>query len=273
MLASRAHVISFQKTVWAYYKKNARVLPWRKTRNPYRILVSEIMLQQTQVDRVIPFYTKWIRTFPDWASLNKASLRKVLSVWQGLGYNRRALALKRIAKIVTRDFNGALPHTIQELDALPGIGEATAKAITVYAWNKSHAFIETNIRTVFIHHFFTGRDSVSDEEILTLVSQTLPEKDPRFWYAALMDYGSFLKKTVGNTGVRSVGYVKQSRFKGSVRELRGAILKLLTEKKGRVSVSLLAKKLKNDERVREILARLEEEGFVAIKGKTITLAK
>ncbi len=190
-----------------FYSRYQRTLPWRETCNPYYILISEIMLQQTPVERVIPKYREFISLFPDFPSLASASVSEVLVAWQGLGYNRRAIALHRLARQVQKTYSGILPSYAEELVALPGIGHATASAIRVYALNAPEVFIETNIRRVFIHFFFPNRKNVHDESIIPLVRATLWRENPRDWYNALMDYGSLLKTRVSNPtgGVRDIG--------------------------------------------------------------------
>jgi A/G-specific adenine glycosylase len=170
---SSAAIRSFRQKIYRYYRSHGRALPWRTTRNPYHILVSEIMLQQTQVERVLQKYPQFVTAFPDFKTLAKAPLRKILHVWQGMGYNRRALFLKKIAVAVVEKFNGRLPRTIEELMSLSGIGKNTAASISAFAFNKPVAFIETNIRSVFIHCFFQDQDDVNDREILPLVEKTL----------------------------------------------------------------------------------------------------
>jgi A/G-specific adenine glycosylase len=224
----------FQNLVIQYYVDHQRSLPWRQpdaagTFDAYRIMVSEIMLQQTQVNRVIDKYQEFIACFPTSSILATAPLQDVLTVWQGLGYNRRGRFLRDAAVIITNRHHAQVPNTITDLVALPGIGPNTATAILVYAHNQPLAFIETNIRSVYLHHFFPGSDSVSDKEILRLVEQTMDQSNPREWYWALMDYGTYLKKTHGNPNLRSRHYAKQSRFEGSVRQVRGEILRRLTK--------------------------------------------
>lgn len=220
----------FVETVWEYYRRHGRrSLPWRRTKNPYRILVSEVMLQQTQVERVVPKYTVFLKKFPTLATLASASLGDVLRVWQGLGYNRRAKMLHQCAQAVVREYKGRFPHTHSELMRLPGIGHYTAGAVMAFAFGESVSVIETNIRTVYIHHFFHDDTDVLDADIQKIVARTLDVTNPREWYYALMDYGTFLKKTVGNQNSRSKHYAKQSTFKNSDRQIRGAILRLLTQ--------------------------------------------
>lgn len=238
------NVAEFQRVVLDFYRKNRRDFPWRHTRNPWKILVSEVMLQQTQALRVVGFYKKFVQRFPTPRSLALARLKTVLHCWSGLGYNRRALALKHVAEKIMREHGGKVPHDAAKLDALPGIGANTAAAILAYGWNEPVVFVETNIRTVFLHHFFPKKKKMRDEEILGWVAKTLPKKNTttpsrlksghpsstkegmiREWYSALMDYGAHLKKTTGNPNARSAHYAKQGKFTGSVRQVRGEILR------------------------------------------------
>ncbi len=210
----------FKKTVWSYYKKNRRDFPWRQTRDPYKILVSEIMLQQTQTPRVIFKYEEFITAFPTLESLAKAPLKKVLLLWQGLGYNRRAVNLQKATQIIISHHKGKFPRDYTSLIDLPGVGPATAGDIMAFAWNKPVVVIETNIRTVFIHSFFKDEKDVHDKDILPLIEKTLDTKKPRDWYYALMDYGTMLKKTQINPSRRSKHYSKQSPFKGSNQDFK-----------------------------------------------------
>ena len=223
-------VHKFQKSVWDYYKKNARKeLPWRKTRDPYSILVSEIMLQQTQVERVKPFYEAFIKKFPTIQKLATAPLADVLKVWQGLGFNSRAKRLQDTAKAVIVRYDGIMPKDAAMLEALPGIGPYTSKAIVAFAYNHDAVLIETNIRTAIIHHFFHDKEGVTDEEVLRVLKRVLPKGKSREWYSALMDYGAHLKHSGIRINNKSKTYTKQSKFTGSDREARGAILKALAK--------------------------------------------
>lgn len=216
-------VRSFRRTVLTYWKQNGRhELPWRKTRDPYAILVSEIMLQQTQVERVIPYFTRWMQMFPTAQALARASLPVVLKCWSGLGYNRRA---KHLHEAAMRIAQYGMPREYAALRELPGVGDYTAKAVRVFAFGEPETLIETNVRSVFIHSFFPRARAVSDERLLPLIDAALDRRDPRRWYSALMDYGSFLKATTKNPSRRSRHHTRQSTFKGSLREVRGAILK------------------------------------------------
>ena len=220
--------VQFIKTVWDFYNAQGRHdLPWRKTPNPYHIVVSELMLQQTQVSRVMPKYKEFLKLFPTTASLAKAPLGEVLKAWQGLGYNRRAKFLSQAAKAVMDKRKGKWPKTFLELKMLPGIGTYTAGAVMNFAYNEPIPLIETNVRTVYIHHFFKDVENVSDRELLPIIERTLDTTNSREWNWALMDYGSYLKSTVGNASTKSKTYKKQSNFKESDRYVRGAIIRAL----------------------------------------------
>lgn len=278
-MARQAHlqqIPAFKKTIWAYYAKNKRDFPWRNTTDPYSIVVSEVMLQQTQTFRVVDKYLAFIKAFPTFNALHVAPLGEVLKLWQGLGYNRRAINLKKLATEVVEKHGGKLPQTREELDALPGIGEATAASIAAFAFNIPYPFIETNIRRVFIHFFFPrARLGVSDDKLLLLVEATLDKKRAREWYYALMDYGAMLPKVVTNPNRKSKHYTKQSTFKGSNREIRGAVLRAVT-KAGKMNVEGLIHEIASefgerfDEmKVRAAIETLIEEGFFKMVNRDI----
>jgi A/G-specific adenine glycosylase len=255
-------ISAFQNKIYSYFQENGRIFPWRSTDDPYRILVSEIMLQQTQTERVAAKYEHFIKMFPDFSTLAAAPIQEILSAWQGLGYNRRALALKKTACLVVSTLGSRLPSDPTALMNLPGIGKTTACAISAFAFNMHTVFIETNIRTVFIHRFFSDRDSILDSEIYPFVEKTLDRCTPRVWYYALMDYGVMLKKQFKNLGRRSAHYSKQSPFKGSDRQIRGMILKILIAHPD-MSESVLVSSLNKDpQRVALILDQLSKEGFI-----------
>ncbi len=218
----------FQQHIWDYYRANRRDFPWRRTTDPYHIFISEVMLQQTQTFRVEPKFNNWIAALPTFQSLADAPLREVLSLWQGLGYNRRALWLHQAAQRIMTEFNGELPINPEILETFPGIGPNTAASVCAFAFNKPTIFIETNIRAVFIHFFFTGKAEIKDNEIRPLVEQTVDQENPREWYYALMDYGVMLKKNLPNPSRRSAHHAQQTKFEGSERQIRGLILKSLT---------------------------------------------
>lgn len=223
----------FSQRVLTYYAEHGRhTLPWRKTKNPYAILVSELMLQQTQVDRVIPYFKAWMKQYPDVETLAAAPLADVLISWQGLGYNRRAKMLQMAAKCVVEGYGGKVPRTVEELERLPGVGPYTARAIAAFAYNQPVVFVETNLRTAVVHHFFTDCTGIPDAEVTTILDTELKKVlkkgvTPREWYSALMDYGAHLKRSGVKVNARSKGYAKQAAFKGSGREVRGAILRAL----------------------------------------------
>jgi A/G-specific adenine glycosylase len=215
-----------RNTVWDHFKKNGRHdFAWRKTKDPYHILVSEIMLQQTQVDRIIPYYAKFLREFPTIQALERSDLSRVLQAWSGLGYNRRAKMLRDCASAVVEKWGGTLPKERAALESLPGIGPYTAGAIRAFAFNEPDVFIETNIRTALTHHFFPKVSNVLDRALLIFLAEASRGQDPRTWYWALMDYGTYLKRSGVRINAKSKHYVKQARFAGSLREVRGAILR------------------------------------------------
>jgi len=252
----------FQKEVYTYYNNHNRDFPWRKTEDPYCIFVSEIMLQQTQTERVVDKYTEFICAFPSFEELAHASFAEVLEKWKGLGYNRRAKWIHEIAKIVVEKYNGKMPESVQELQTLPGIGEATARSIAAFAFDQPVVFLETNIRTVLIHHFFADKDKVDDKELLEISAQVLDEKNPREWYSALMDYGVYIKGEIGNLNYKSRHYRKQSKFIGSDRQIRGKILDIMLEKK-EISAEEVVRILgEDDERVMKIIHVLLKENLI-----------
>ncbi len=288
---------NFKKIIWDHYRKWGRNLPWRNTRDPYAILVSEIMLQQTQVSRVEGYYTVFLKRFPDFSALAKTRTADVLRVWQGLGYNRRALALQRTAKIVVEHFKGRFPSERAVLESLPGIGKGTSGALRAFAFNEPEVFIETNIRRVFLHFFFPGKRQVTDEALERYIKRTLDRENPREWYWALMDYGSSMRAgmragvSVGspaagksgkpapspvapaireaNPNRRSAHYKKQAGFSGSDREIRGKILRLALVRK-KIALSSLTRNLKTpSERILRIAGDLSGEGFIKMKGNYV----
>jgi A/G-specific adenine glycosylase len=259
----------FQQTVWNYYHEHGRDLPWRHSEpdgsfDPYKIMISEIMLQQTQAARVVPKYHEFISLFPTVQELAQAPLADVLKAWSGLGYNRRAKFLWQ----ATQQIKDVFPGSLEELVALPGIGVNTAGAILAYGFNKPVVFIETNIRTVYIHHFFADHVEVHDKEIMPLVEATLDQESPREWYWALMDYGTFIKSTIGNASRSSRHYAKQSTFAGSKRQIRGQVIRLLTS--GPQSVDSLRQNIP-DERLGKVLDTLIKEQLIQLDGRLYRL--
>jgi A/G-specific adenine glycosylase len=271
-MASKKALGQFKQTVWDYYRANRRDFPWRRNINPYRVLVSEIMLQQTQVSRGEVKYKEFLKAFPNFKSLAEASASDVLTAWQGLGYNRRALYLKKAAEVVMSEYKGKLPDTQEQLMKLPGIGIYTAGAVCAFAFNKPVVFIDTNVRRVYIHHFFGDRKDVNDAELIPLVEATLAKEDSREWYSALMDYGSMLGLKEDNANKRSAHYVKQSKFEGSLRQVRGKIIKMLTSNKRQATwkelIDILGEK---EERIQTAVEGLKKDGLVVVEKNIITI--
>lgn len=264
------NIKKFQKTIWDFYHNNKRDFPWRKTKNPYHIWVSEVMLQQTQTDRVVPKYKAFLKQFPTVRALASASQKDVLERWQGLGYNRRGLNLKRAAEEIVARYNGHFPADDITLLTLPGIGEYTSKAIITFSYNRPLVFIETNIRTVFLDYFFNeAKNLVHDNDILKLVEMTVDTNNPREWYFALMDYGVMLKKVKKSKNVKSVHYRKQTPFKGSGREVRSTLLKhILENQKMTLSQMYKIPLLKNRKNmIQEKIRELVREGFIVQEKK------
>ena len=226
MSCAARDVRRFRSIVLGYWRKHGRHdLPWRKTKDPYKILVSEIMLQQTQVSRVIPKYNEFLKQFPNVKVLAKAQLIDVLRVWSGLGYNRRAKFLHDAAIWITKEYKGKFPQTYEGLRRLPGVGEYTAKAILVFAFNQPEVLIETNIRTVYLRAFFQDTVNVSDREVHPYMEKAAKGQNPRTWHWSLMDNGAYLKKSGVKLNAKSAHYSQQSKFEGSLRQVRGAILR------------------------------------------------
>ncbi|MBN1498036.1 MAG: A/G-specific adenine glycosylase [Spirochaetes bacterium] len=264
-----AAVRRFRSIIYAYFRKHARDFPWRRTDDPYRILVSEIMLQQTQTGRVTEKYLEFIRAFPAVQDLARAPLRDVLAVWQGMGYNRRARYLHELAIRIVEAHDGVIPDSPGELVALPGIGRATAASICAFAFNRPVVFIETNIRAVFIHFFLHDREGVSDDDILPLAAATLDRNHPHRWYSALMDYGAMLKKRHPNPSRKSAHHAKQKPFAGSRRELRGEALRTVLAQPG-ITVRRLATAVRRPEdEVVSVVDDMVREGLVRKQGKRL----
>lgn len=258
--------------LWERGRELYRDMPWRRDTRPYYVLVSELMLQQTQVTRVVPKFNAFIAQFPDEHALAQASLADVLVSWQGLGYNRRAKFLHDAAELIVTGFNGDFPEMETEMLKLPGVGKNTAGAIQAYAFNRPAVFIETNIRTVYIHHFFEDDWGIDDAVILEKLSATIDEEYPREFYWALMDYGSWLKANGVRTNARSKHYIKQSPLEGSVRQVRGRIVSALS-KSTELSLAQLHETVYGDERFETALSGLERDGLVSVFDGQVRLTK
>lgn len=261
----------FVRTVWSHYEKYGRhTLPWRKTRNPYYILVSEVMLQQTQVERVLPYYKAWRKAFPRVEALANAPLSRVLTLWQGLGYNRRAKLLHETAKAVVQQ---GWPKDADELERLPGIGPYTARAVCAFAYNQDVVCIETNIRTAVMHHFFPNRKHVHDRDIARVLKEVLPKGKSRLWYSALMDYGAHLKRNGVRLNAKTKGYTKQTTFKGSDREVRGAIIRQLTQSTATIHTLQKLFEKKRHMQVRTQINNLLREGMIEKQARIYQLVQ
>lgn len=261
----------FQELIATKGHELYRTMPWREDTRPYYVLVSEIMLQQTQVDRVIPKFEAFIARFPDEATLAAASLGDVLALWNGLGYNRRAKYLHDAAKMIVSDFNGIFPLAYEDLIKLPGVGPNTAGAVMTYAYNLPVVFVETNVRTVYFWHFFENGNKVSDAEIQTAVKTTLDNEHPREFYWALMDYGAWLKRQGAGRITQSKHYKKQSALKGSVREIRGQIVRALAGRD--MTEEELQRAVTYDDRFIAALAGVVKDGLVVQSGDMLHLTK
>ena len=262
----KRHTQSLLHKALETYKGMQRELPWRETVNPYAILVSECMLQQTQVKRVLPKYEAWMQQFDTVQKLANAEKREVLTLWSGLGYNRRGVALHEAAKKIVQEYEGKVPDTEEKLITLPGIGPYTAAAVRVFAYNKEAIMLETNIKTAVLFHHFQNTEKVHDKEIKEILQEVqaygLQEGyDPRTIYTALMDYGFYLKSRGVQLNAKSVHYRPQAAFKGSLRQARGALLRLLLQTPEGISKATLKRKLPL-ERCSEALEALEKEGYI-----------
>jgi len=268
LVLSPREIADFRALIYGYYHEHARDLPWRRTNDPYRILVSEVMLQQTQAERVREKYEDFIHVFPTFSVLADSSLTDVLTAWQGLGYNRRAMSLLKAARIVTSVHRGVFPETVDEVSKLPGVGKATASAVLVFAFRIPLAFIETNIRRVFIGRFFQDREGVNDRDIKPLVEQTLDRVDARNWYYALMDYGAMtVKRLTGrNPNRKSVHYRRQTPFRGSDRKIRGDVLRMLLAEPHLPASVMSLRAGVAQEKMLCILESLEKDGMVKEEG-------
>lgn len=225
MNMSKRKIHLFQDKIFQFYKEHGRTLPWRNTTDPHHILISEIMLQQTQVSRVVSYYTQWVTRWPTLSDLAHTSYGDVLRMWMGLGYNRRAQYLHQTAKIIDHDFDGDLLFALQQQHKLPGIGPYTSKAVQIFATNADLAAVDTNIRRIYIHELHLP-ETLSDSEVCSYAEQCLPKGRSREWHNALMDYGA-LSLTAAKTGIKPK--TRQSKFEGSDRQVRATILRTLLQ--------------------------------------------
>lgn len=277
MTLDDASIASFQALVRAKGESFYRDLPWRNITDPYAVWISEVMLQQTQVSRVSGRWERFMGRFPTIDALAAASVADVLDEWQGMGYNRRALALHKAAVICSRTYGGRMPDTASELESLPGIGKATAAGIMAFAHDAPAVYVETNVRAVFIHCFFPNSSEVSDKDISALVEACCPEQDVRGWYYALLDYGAHLKKTHANPSRKAKAYTRQSAFEGSRRQKRAWLVREALASPEGVSLEMLSRRLSDAERASgrdgvdeslfvSLVSDLAAEGFLVIDG-------
>lgn len=268
----------FQQTILSWYKTNKRDLPWRKTHNPYRIMVSEIMLQQTQVSRVLPKYKEFLRIFPNPKALADSQNARLLALWSGLGYWRRAKFLKDACKTITEEYNGKFPKDIPTLQTLSGIGPYTAGAIACFAFGNTEPFIDTNIRRVYLHFFFQDKKDIADSEILPIAKRALANQDPRQWHWALFDYGAMVLKDK-KINRKSRHYAKQSAFTGSFRSYRAKVLRhLLQQPQQRIkkedATEFLEDLLRHDERdysPQDILESLKADKLIHLEKDVVRI--
>lgn len=258
---------AFQSKIRKFYRLYGRELPFRMINDSYAVTVSEIMLQQTQVDRVLPKYIEWIKKFPTWKKLSKASNKDILLSWSGLGYNRRALYLKNIAEIIINDYNGNMPTDIKKLQKLPGIGIYTSHAILIFAFQKRAAAVDTNIRKVLLSSF-NFRPETSEQETQQLAEMVLPKTKIRQWHYGLMDYAKTLPQEI-HTKYKSK--YKQSKFDGSIRQIRGEIIRQLT-KNNSITFKLISDKVnRSDDDIAQALSGLVSEKIIIVLEDKISL--
>ncbi len=248
--------------IWSFYRSEGRDFPWRATDNPYEILLSELMLQQTQTERVLPKYRLFLSLWPTFRAMAESSLSELLSAWRGLGYNRRALALRTIAQR-SESFGWTLPADYETLLTFPMIGPATAAALMAFSYRKPAIYLETNIRRVLIHQFHPGEERIPDSVLREELKELLEfQQDVKHWYYALMDYGVHLKRVLVNPNRRSAHYSRQARFEGSNRQIRGLLLVAFTEQGSLDFESLCERIAFPRERIEQCLTALIREGFV-----------
>ena len=266
LIFSPERIQEFQKKVFSFYKKYGRELPWRKTTDPYKILLSELMLQQTQVNRVILYYEKWISRWPTIHALASASLAEVLQAWMGLGYNTRAINLHKAARKIVAEFNNDVLEAMKQYKEIPGVGRYTSQAVQIFSTNANLVTVDTNIRRIFIKEFNLP-EKVSDKALWELAERCLPRGKSRDWHNALMDYGA-LFLTAKKTGIKPK--TQQSQFEGSDRQIRARILRCLLKEK--MSLSELEKTVRIEQiRLRQILDKMMNEKIIMTKNNSYQL--
>jgi A/G-specific adenine glycosylase len=279
---------AFHKEVLQKGRKLYRDLPWRHTQDPYEIWISEVMLQQTQVSRVEKRWSAWLAEFPTLETLATATRAQVLNVWQGMGYNRRALALLRAARQLV-DAGASIPSEENALEVLPGIGATTAAGIRAFAFDLPSVYLDTNVRSVFLYYFFRGESKISDAILRPIVCATCPKNDtdptddPRTWYYALLDVGACLKRMIPNPSRQSASYSRQSKFDGSHRQKRAEILKIILGEPEGITTEGIADQVNEVEEcagrppvstheIQRILNELQKEDFCRFNDNDVWLA-
>ena len=255
---NKQHIELFREKIFDFYRLNGRSFPWRQTTDRYAVMISEIMLQQTQAERVVPKFEAWLQQFPDIPHLASAPLQQVLWFWSGLGYNSRAVRLQRCASIIMDSFGGIVPGEPAILKTFPGIGEYTCRSIPVFADNLDTAAVDTNIRRIMIHELGLPED-ISPTKLQQEAEALVPSGRSRDWHNALMDYGS-LVLTSKKTGIRPL--TKQSRFQGSKRWYRGKLIKELINSDGMFLEEVSEKYASCPWDLDEIINNLISEGLV-----------
>ncbi len=256
----------FREKVFNFYRQNKRVFPWRETTDRYAVLISEVMLQQTQAERVVPRFEAWLQNFPDISHLSAATLREILALWSGLGYNSRAVRLHQCASIITECYGGVVPSQPELLKKLPGIGEYTCRSIPVFADNHDVAAVDTNIRRIIIHEFSLP-ETISAARLQEVADTLLPLGQSRQWHNALMDYGS-LTLTSKKTGIRPL--TRQSKFQGSKRWYRGQLIKQLVQSEELFLQEIEEKYVDCPWKLDEIIRELMQEGLIECSESTST---
>lgn len=265
MKLSTGRIVSFQHKIFSWWTTHKRDLPWRHTRDPYKIMVSEVMLQQTQVLRVIAKYREFIEVFPTVFDLAKASPAQVLRVWKGMGYNRRALYLQKAAKAIVEIYHGIFPENERELVKLPGLGTYTARALLVFAYGQDVPLVDTNIRQIIIHFFFN--DQPQKESVIGDVAGQLVSKGKSWeWHQALMDYGALRLARARSGSLTKVSRKTSIPFKDSNRFYRGRIIDRLREgdiQERKLESEFKKKYRKPNDFLKAILQGLEADGLIS----------
>jgi A/G-specific adenine glycosylase len=269
----KKEIQSFQKHIFSWWKTHRRDLPWRHTHDPYAIYVSEVMLQQTQVSRVIEKYQEFLSAFPTVQTLYASPLSDILKIWKGLGYNRRAGYLKQTIDAIVKQYKGVFPKKDTELLQMKGLGIYTARAICIFAYKQDIAAVDTNIRQIISHYFFHDiQPSVKD--IQTVADQLVPKGKSWEWHQALMDYGALEMKGVKDKIKKKRNHI--TPFHKTDRYFRGRIVDLLREeKRERAEIIDYMKKTYALEETKtlRLLFGLKHDGLITISESYISLPK